>query len=971
MSANAVVALADGLMDQSERSQWQSHLADCGLCRELVAVLVDEKAPAVALPTAGEMVGRYEILDRLGMGGFGVVFRARDTKLERDVALKLWRVDPLGSGGEESIDDLIEEARALAKLSHPNVMAVYDAGRAGERVFLSGELIKGASLYERSCVGERAKTEELATWMAQCAYGLTAAHDVGLIHRDVKPDNILIGDDGRARIVDFGLSTSGLAPNGATTIGDSLAGTPAYMSPEELLGEAATERSDQYSLCASFYEASHRQRLLLATDMSGLREAAKLAKVPVLDKKLPRRLRSVLQRGLQPDPSQRFPSMAALAAALRPKAASRIVPFAFGGAVAVAAGMAVMFSSEKAETTDCSVLAQPMKKVWNPERAAQIEKGFLEFGSKYSTEAFAGVQARLDRYSSNWQSMAVASCEATYHERRTSEAMFDREMLCLERRLGEVGTLLEYFAQPDTALLERAPRAMATLVSLDHCADRDAFSNLPPLPSDAEERAKLRELEATLAKAEGARFAGRYEEATRIAESGLVQATSLGYGPLEGEAAFELGYVWSYRSGVADAARLLEEAHHKALSVRDFRTSARAAVELVLVYGILSPERDYEKAAEWTKHADTAILAAGDDKLLRSNLESNLGDMAYNQGDLEEAVRHNENALSLRKALYGDNDRSVAQSLNNLAMVRQSLGKYSEAFELYREAREIFVASLGEHHPYVGSTATNLGSLLIEVNDPKGALEYFVVAYDIAVDAFGEDSLDAIQARFNIATARAELLELREALEMLIEIRSKLSADFAVEKETRARVANSLGVVNNQLGQQGEAETYFREAIELYLEVHTHGHTNILLARYNLAQAIAAQNRAKEALTLYESVLKGYERAVGPDHLMIATVLSTRAELYIDLKQMKLAEADLLRAQRIVDGSDMLPLRQAQLSFLWGKLMLLKGNLAEAVNRVKAAKALYESAGAKGEVGARDCETWLQAAEAGTLDKLK
>lgn len=962
MSANAVVALADGLMTTEERASWQLHLADCGFCRELVAVLVDEARPPMPLPAIGETVGRYKILERIGMGGFGVVFRAHDEQLARDVALKLWRVDALSSGREERIDDLVEEARALAKLSHPNIMAVYDAGRDDERVFLAGELIEGASLHTRACTSERrASSEDLAKWMAQCAEGLAAAHNAGLVHRDVKPDNILIGNDGRARLVDFGLSTSALANTDSSQLVGPLAGTPAYMSPEELRGEPASQYSDQYSLCASFYEASHARRLTLAEDFASLTKAAKESQSPVFDKKLPARLRRVLQRGLQSDPSLRWPNMLALAAALQPRRAGRLAPFAFGGAVAVAASMAALWTSNGSSAgealRDCELGAAPMSEVWSADRASELRAGFEKLGSSYASEAFEKVNARLSRYADDWRTMAVNTCKATYHEHRNSEVMFDRQMLCLDRRLGEVSALVGFLENVDQSLLERAPRAMSQLRQLSHCSDREAFSNLPALPTDPAALGPVRELEALLAKIEGTRMAGRYEEATTLALEAVAMSKTVGYEPLAAEAAFELGYIWSYRGDDEKSRSYLEQAHHKALAVRDFQTSARAAVELVLVFGMIA--ENYPKADEWVKHAQSAVAAANNDKNLLANLESNRGDMALQQGHVEEAVLHNETALALRRELYGAGDRSVAQSLNNLGLAKQLQGNFAEAASNYEKAHEIFVKVLGRHHPYVGQTAGNLGSLHMELGEPKKAKARFEESLAIALDAHPSESLVVLLARFNLATSMSELGEREEARAILLTLTAQLDTNFPEEHISKAQVVNSLGVVASELRRHDEAETYFREASKLQIAQHGASHPEALLATLNLAQAVSQQERFEEALSLLDTVLAGYEETLGNDHPMVAITLITRAELYVVLKRPKQALTGLARAEKILNSHKSDRMRVAQLAFVRGQAHWSLGDKAAAIDENRKSLALYAEMGVRGEVGANECKTWL------------
>ncbi|MCA9673916.1 MAG: serine/threonine protein kinase, partial [Myxococcales bacterium] len=205
-------------------------------------------------PDLGE---RYRIGERLGEGGMGVVWQAHDRTLDRTVAVKVLHDRYLGADDQAR---LVAEARSMARLSHPNVVSVYDVAERDGRTFLIMELVRGQPL------GAWLKTPR--SWRAivevflAVADGLAAAHDAGLIHRDVKPGNLLVGDDGRARIADFGVAhagqsvpVAGEAPALVTTVTEGVIGTPAYMAPEQLRGEPADAAGDQFGLCASLYEA--------------------------------------------------------------------------------------------------------------------------------------------------------------------------------------------------------------------------------------------------------------------------------------------------------------------------------------------------------------------------------------------------------------------------------------------------------------------------------------------------------------------------------------------------------------------------------------------------------------------------------------------------------------------------------------------------------------------------------------------
>ena len=239
-------------------------------------------------------VGRFEIRRRLGRGGLGVVYAAFDPELDREVALKLVRPDR--SAGDDR-ERLLREARAMARLAHPNVVPVYEVGYDDDRVFLAMERVPGRTL--REWLQTPRTWREIVRMFLQAGRGLAAAHDAKLVHRDIKPDNVLVGDDGRARVTDFGLAHDD----------DAVGGTPAYMAPEQRAGGAVTAAVDQYAFAISLREA--------------------------LGDSAPRRLAAVVQRALADDPAQRWPSVATMLDALD-KASQRRVLRAIGWSLLVA-----------------------------------------------------------------------------------------------------------------------------------------------------------------------------------------------------------------------------------------------------------------------------------------------------------------------------------------------------------------------------------------------------------------------------------------------------------------------------------------------------------------------------------------------------------------------------------------------------------------------------------------------------------
>jgi serine/threonine protein kinase/Tol biopolymer transport system component len=284
-----------------------------------------------ALPP-GAHVGRYVIDAVLGTGGMGIVYRALDSELGRKVALKLVR--PEGDAGVGSTDArarLLREARAMARLSHPNMIAVHDVGVVGDQVFFAMELVDGVNLAE--WLRDRPRSwREVVRVFEQAGRGLEAAHAAGLVHRDFKPENVLVGRDGRVCFVDLGLARSVAAdepalpradtePAGAAehlTRTGAIMGTPRYMAPEQHLGAAVDERADQFSFCVAFYEAIYGQHPFMAGSRAEL--AAKVVRGEVAEPpraaRAPRWLARVILRGLAPKPEARHASMSALLAAI-------------------------------------------------------------------------------------------------------------------------------------------------------------------------------------------------------------------------------------------------------------------------------------------------------------------------------------------------------------------------------------------------------------------------------------------------------------------------------------------------------------------------------------------------------------------------------------------------------------------------------------------------------------------------------
>ncbi len=356
----------------------EHHLTSCADCRTIVAEtsalasssppdlesgfpslttrreghLAWSRAARIAPLPPGTQVGRYQIRELIGAGGIGFVYAAHDPELHRSVALKVLRSSamPLGPAGDQRAR-LLREARAMAQLSHPNVVTVYDAGTYQDRVFLAMELVDGTTLRHWLESEARGLEEILAVFRA-AGEGLLAAHRIGLVHRDFKPENVLVGKDGRVRVTDFGLARPandegtgqhralGAARSWIATVTGTgiLGGTPAYMAPEQFAGEAADPRSDQFGFSVALYEAVAGRRPYdgdsveeIADAIVGGRLRPLRAAVP-----LPPRVKSAIERGLSLRRDDRFATMESLLAELAMGPAARVSRRRRVGRIAVA-----------------------------------------------------------------------------------------------------------------------------------------------------------------------------------------------------------------------------------------------------------------------------------------------------------------------------------------------------------------------------------------------------------------------------------------------------------------------------------------------------------------------------------------------------------------------------------------------------------------------------------------------------------
>ncbi len=375
--ANALVAFVRDQLADDARAELAAHIDGCARCTETLATAASlagdtaEASPSVP----GTRIGRFVVEDVLGEGAMGVVVRARDTELDRVVAIKLVSPSVDGSTSDDVLHErLRREAKAMAQLSHPNVITVHEVGSHGDHLYVVMELCAGGNLREWLVAQPRSQ-DQIIDCFRQAAHGLAAAHAAGLVHRDFKPDNVLVGADGRVRVADFGLVRSHKQASETLTQSGLILGSPAYMAPEQHLGKPATPAADQFGFCVALWEALSGRRPFSGSSYIELAMNVVDGKLQPLpsEARVPAHVHALLVKGLTVDASARWSSMAQIADALGGAAIAAApapspkgtpwIPLAAVATIAVAAAAAALLipgDDAKKSPADAAVASKPV-----------------------------------------------------------------------------------------------------------------------------------------------------------------------------------------------------------------------------------------------------------------------------------------------------------------------------------------------------------------------------------------------------------------------------------------------------------------------------------------------------------------------------------------------------------------------------------------------------------------------------------
>jgi tetratricopeptide (TPR) repeat protein len=737
---NTWLGYLGGGLDDPSFQEVERHLDGCPSCQLLYAGLArrdGEAGPALAPAVAGRAlaagraldlaagtrVGRYLILGPLGRGGMGVVYRAFDPELDRPIALKLVGLAGLGPGAEQAGVRLQREARTLARLSHPNVVAVHDVGSFEEHVFVAMEFVAGAHL--RSWLGarQRGPREVIAVFLAAGA-GLAAAHRLGIVHRDFKPENVMVSEDGRVRVLDFGLArpvAGAVSHAGARrspevadahwTVEGAVVGTPSYMAPEQDAGDKVDARSDQYSFCAALYEALvGRLPWSGATtyvEMAAARRAGGI-EVPPL-RGVSGRIRRALATGLAVEPAGRHRDMEALLAELGAQRWTRrwIAAIAIC-LVAIAAGVAgwVVYRAPAGVAATCARASAEVDRVWNPARRAAIVERLSQAGEPAVADKVA---AGVDRWAGEWSRERRAVCEETVRGDVDRDEHAGDRVQCLERRLTSTDAILHVF----TDALEPAIAARATAIVDDLAPPAGCAALARPSVSDGQKelwKPSIRDLvQAQLAlgsrPAEAARLAGIVVERSRETRQKEPLAAAL---LLRGKAELLNGQLVAGRATLREAILASAEVNEEGFVVD-------AWLEIVQSLAFSEKRFDHElEQAIFGAELATRYLPVDDPDTdaRRAGLAYSVGSARLLQGNSEAAIEElHEAMLGWTRAGADKHRLDIAAVENSLGMAYSNRAEWATSRRYYDRALATW-EKLGGNNANIAITTGNIGSLL-------------------------------------------------------------------------------------------------------------------------------------------------------------------------------------------------------------------------------------------------------------------
>ncbi len=846
---NVLLAYCERTLDTARSREVSRHVDSCSDCRIVVSELVRQATQTELDPALhrvatkplvrGSSLGRYLVLEQVGSGGMGVVYAAYDADLDRRVAVKLLR----HAGDDKLRARLVQEARAMAKLSHPNVATVYGVETLDDRIFVTMEFIVGETA--RAWLLKEHPVKAIIDVFLQAGRGLEAAHQAGIVHRDFKPDNVMVRPNGRVSVLDFGLArTGGASAEGETdgagprdpkrgpalTQTGAVMGTLRYMPPEQRFGRTLDARADQYAFCVSLHEALY---------------GAAPSDPPLRSPSLSGALTRAIVRGRSEKADDRFPDMHALLSELE-RAVAPTRRWAWGAAAAALLGLGATLSL-RAGPGPCAGVQAEVEQVWGAPQKSAIRLAFGEAGLPPDE-----VVAALDGYATSLGEGRRKACEATRVAGTQSEELLDLRMLCLASRKASLSAAATQLAVGGAALL-RAPVVLSGMPRIDDCADARWLLEVVPPPADPQTRARLERTRAELARAQAERDLGRVDAAAALLERVVADAKAIDYPPLLCESLVletEVMRSTGHTAGAEAEAWLAVEA---ALASRDQRLQAQAWLSLAETVGIVM--RRFGEAERLFSIARSALVPLSRREAIEARWLRGSAHFLEVKGDTLHAVPRYLEAIAAYEQLPGAPRGAVAWLWRRLGETYLSAEQPAEAEAALRKS-----IALGEAD---ATGSSQLDRALVSLADVLREQRRFDEARGLLERALplarsGGTSTSPVVALYTLGHLERDAGNLSAAARWYQQYLERVEA----LPRPNPYLGDALALVGEVQLAQGDAagaERVLRRAVTAFDEFGLRDDVETLFARTALARALIANGHRAEAVAILEHAVKVLE----------------------------------------------------------------------------------------------------------------
>ena len=852
----------------------------------------------------GDSIDRYRIIQELGSGGFGMVWRAWDPKLERPVAIKLLhdRIDDDGRSAQR----LRREAMAAASVSHPNVVAVYDVGVHEGRVFIAMELVEGGTLSQWAA--RSPSLSEILEVFEQVAAGLAAIHRAGFIHRDLKPANLMRQRSGRAMVMDFGLArisdrAGKLSPRVGIDLGKAgdrelsdltsdgvVMGSPPYMAPEQLTTGEVEPRSDQYAFCVALYELVMGRRPYTERNLRRLVRAKLREPIDFTGGRfrLPRALEELLKVGMAPEPNKRHDTMEVVRDELR-RIRTR-VPLrrrlaAIGVLLMVGAGTSFIGLDAEAERP-CDLREASTADLWNDESRDAIEVRFSQSALTYSHDTLTRVVPMIDTRMRRWEQAYETVCSGQTRS-DDADAALERQLRCLSRARSRMADTLQQFRDADAGTIRSAIEKVSSWPDAARCEDAERLRDGAPRAPSLDYLALEGRVETAMERSRDAERAGDPKESIERAREALEIALGGTYPVLQARARLRLGQAYIDGGEPMAAKEELSAAAYQARRHGAHRTAALAAKALVFVVG--TDLDDTAGAEQWARYAEASFEELEDSASLRAKLEGNLAVVYAANEDFPRALPHFERALEMTIEADGPESLSTGICHFNLSLCHQGLNQLDDAAEHLERAMELIEVAVGRHHPRFAHQQS---------------------AYALLMMFRGRN---------------------RQALEAMDESMATMRATLGEEHPTYARSQGTRAAILKRLGRLGEAERDFDRTLETYGKVVGEDHPEYAMVLGDRGDIYRRRGDPERALVQVRRGLRILERTPEANLRTRRRLKGYEMWALVELGRYDEAAAALKAVEdTLVDGVGTSPTGDAPLHRMRGALLRATGQLEAA-----------------------------------------